>query len=420
MPQFDESSLMGDFAAILGADRVRIPQGLEAQATQVVIEPENSGEIAEVVRKCERDQIPLAPLGAARTLAQLNRVPIGVSLARMNRVIAYEPHDMTVVAEAGLTLGALNLIASSHGQRLPTDPPAPQLTTLGSLIAGAKAGPIRVSEGTIRDLLIGIRFVGHGGRIIHAGGQVVKNVAGYDLMKVMTGSFGTLGIIVEAACKMRPIPPGYQVAIAGFSTIRAAFEAVQACARAAALFHCDVLSPATAASLTERPFITPEGFILFAGFGGIRAEVEHQRAGLRSALGDNVRFLEESAAEIAYRALRDLSLDAAVAAQIAVRPAELARCLEGCDAGFRAHALSGVAQISQKGADDPVSTVANWRNLAHAAGGHLRVIAAPPELCSKLAIFDTPAPPAMALMRRLKASFDPHNIFNPGCFVGGL
>jgi glycolate oxidase FAD binding subunit len=247
---------------------------------------------------------------------------------------------------------------------------------------------------------------------------VVKNVAGYDLMKVMTGSFGTLGIIVEAACKMRPIPPGYQVAIAGFSTIGDAFEAVQTSVRAAALFHCDVLSPAPLTSFAEST--ARERFVLFAGFGGIRAEVDHQRAGLRSALGDNVCILEESTAETAYRALRDLVPEATVAAQIAVRPAELARCLEGCDADFRGHALSGVAQIFHKGADDPVSTVANWRDLAHAAGGHLRVIAAPPELRSKFAIFDTPAPPAMALMRRLKGSFDPHNIFNPGCFVGGL
>ena len=74
----------------------------------------------------------------------------------------------------------------------------PELTTIGALIGGARSGPLRLSEGTVRDLLIGVRFIGHQGRLIHGGGTVVKNVAGYDLMKVMTGSYGTLGIVTEA------------------------------------------------------------------------------------------------------------------------------------------------------------------------------------------------------------------------------
>src|SRR4029077_2806891 len=125
------------------------------------------------------------------------------------RVIAYEPDDMTVIAEAGLTLASLNGLTATRGQRLPADPPHPDRVTLGALVAAAHAGPLRLSEGTVRDLLIGVRFVGHDARPIHGGGRVVKNVAGYDLMKVMTGSFGTLGIITETTFKVRPIPAHY-------------------------------------------------------------------------------------------------------------------------------------------------------------------------------------------------------------------
>lgn len=423
MKQFNGSSLTHDLAALLGADHVREPRTLEAEVTPVVIEPENAEEIAEIVRKCERDRIPLAPLGAARTLAQINHVAVGVSLARMTRVIAYEPNDMTIVAEAGLSLGALNRTASSHGQRLPVDPPTPDLTTLGSLIAGAKSGPLRLSEGTIRDLLLGIRFVGRGGRLIHAGGQVVKNVAGYDLMKVMTGSFGTLGIITEAALKIRPIPPGYRIVAAGFSRLDAAFEAAHECGRVAALFHCDLLSPALAGALRERLTTARDSFLLIAGFGGIRAEVEHQQKGLLATLGASANILEQSAAETGYIALRDRAPDVALAAQLAVKPAKLADSLEACGVEFRAHALNGVAQIFSREADatsDAVSLVSRWRDVAHSGGGHLRLTAAPPELRGKLAIFDTPPPAALTLMRRLKTAFDPLNIFNPGCFVGGL
>ncbi|MGH7002216.1 MAG: FAD-binding oxidoreductase, partial [Stellaceae bacterium] len=392
-------------------------QGRETAIAEIVVEPESADEIAEVVRRCERDRIPLAPLAAMRTQRLISRVAVAVSLARMNRVVAYEPDDMTVIAEAGLTLGSLNQIAAQRGQRLPADPPAPELTTLGSLIASSKTGPLRLSEGTIRDLLIGIRFVGHGGRIVHAGGRVVKNVAGYDLMKLMTGSFGTLGIITEAACKVRPIPPIYRLVVAGFAAIGMAFEAAQKAERAAALYHCEVVSRAIAGAFAERG-----EFILLAGFGGIPAEVEHQHNGLLASLGRDARILADAEAEAAYRWLRDLTpLGATVAAQIAVKPAELARCLEALGVAFRAHALNGVAQIwSDAGNhEDPRDLVAKWRAIAHTARGHLRVIAASSEVRRDFAMFDVPPPPATALMKRLKAAFDPHNVFNPNCFVGG-
>src|SRR5712691_3265752 len=199
-------------------DRVRFPDAREASAARLIVEPASPQEIIEVVRKCESDGFTLAPMGAARTLVQIRRQPaaVCVSLARMDRVVDYEPDDMTVVAEAGLTLGALNACTALHGQRLPCDPAKPELTTVGALVGAAKAGPLRLSEGGVRDLLIGIRFVGHDGRLIHGGGRVVKNVAGYDLMKVMTGSFGTLGIITEATFKVQPISGNYLLMLADF------------------------------------------------------------------------------------------------------------------------------------------------------------------------------------------------------------
>ena len=221
------ATLAREFATLVGNDRVRPTLSHEAAFTSVVVEPAQADEIGAIVRKCEQDRITLAPVGAARTVVQMRGAPVGiaVSLVRMNRVVAYDPADMTIIVEGGITLGAVNQLTAAHGQRLPSDPPQPELTTVGALIASAKAGPLRLSEGTIRDLLIGIRFVGHDGRLIHAGGRVVKNVAGYDLMKVLTGSFGTLGIITEAAFKVRPIPPNYQLASATFATIDEAFAA---------------------------------------------------------------------------------------------------------------------------------------------------------------------------------------------------
>ena len=139
---------------------------------------------------------------------------------------------------------------------------------------------------------------------------------------------------------------------------------------------------------------------------------------------DGVVFSDGARAIETYEQLRDLEFaPAAIAAQLATAPAELGRCVEDSGAEFRAHAACGVAQIFIGGELDPVKareTLARWRVAAHAAHGHLRLLAAAPALRSHLDFFDEPPAGALKLMRRLKAAFDPTGIFNPGCFVGGL
>ncbi|HSY78837.1 MAG TPA: FAD-binding oxidoreductase, partial [Verrucomicrobiae bacterium] len=175
------SSLENRLDSIVGSGNIRAPRDLETRAANLIVEPDSVDQICELVRMCEVDRIPLAPIAAARSLAGIRRSPValGISMARLARIIAHEPHDMTVVAESGITVGELNAAIAGAGQRLPVDPCKLSLTTLGSLIGAAHSGPLRLSEGTSRDLLIGIRFVGHGGKLVHGGGRVVKNVAGY-------------------------------------------------------------------------------------------------------------------------------------------------------------------------------------------------------------------------------------------------
>jgi glycolate oxidase FAD binding subunit len=404
---------------LLGAEGVRPPRGRETLAARIIAEPRDSDEIAALVRQCEAGRITLAPLGAARTLGEIRRAPamLGVSLARMDRIVAYEPEDMTVIAGAGITLGALNQRLAEHGQRLPLDPASPDATTLGALIGASQTGPLRLSEGTPRDMLIGLRFVGHEGRAVHGGGRVVKNVAGYDLMKVMTGSFGTLGIITEAAFKLRPIPEGYTIGIAPFTRAADAFGAALKLYDALPLVHVEVLSRALAAR-----FGHPDAFLLLAAIAGSASELDYQRGHFGGL--DGAVFTDGARAIETYEQLRDLEFaPAAIAAQLATAPAELYRCVEAAGAEFRAHAACGVAQIFVGGELDPVrarETLARWRVAAHAAHGHLRLLAAVPALRPHLNFFDEPPAGALKLMRRLKAAFDPAGVFNPGCFVGGL
>ena len=265
----------------------------------------------------------------------------------MANIVAYEPEDMTVVAQAGVTIGEMNATLAERGQRLPVDPRDPNATTLGSLIAASHAGPLRLSEGTVRDLLIGIQYVGHGGRIVRAGGRVVKNVAGYDLMKVMTGSFGTLGIVTEATFKVRPIPENYTLAVAAFPDADAAFAAASTLHDQGPLIHLEVASRAASAAIGASV-----RFLVLAGFGGIHSELNYLGERVANALGPDLELLEGQHAVELYSALRDLSFgDSAIAARIAVLPNQLARCARESAAEYVAHVGSGIAELWSQAAD---------------------------------------------------------------------
>ena len=400
-----------------------MPTDTEARAADTIVEPASVEEICEIVRMCEADRIALAPIGAARSLGGIRRSPValGISMARLARIVAYEPDDMTIVAESGITVGTLNAAMAGARQRLPVDPCSPGMTTLGSLIGAAHSGPLRLSEGTSRDLLIGVRFVGHGGNLVHGGGRVVKNVAGYDLMKLMGGAFGTLGIVTEATFKVRPIPSDYCLAVVPYARAADAFATACILNNSLPLSNLDILSPALA-----NGFNSSNHFLLLAGFSGSPLEVGYLAERIRDLVGVRGEILSADGALRRYELLRDIDFhSASLAAQIAIPPASLARVLETCgdDIEFRAHAGSGVAQMilsGKHGAEASAKTVARWRDVARSARGNLRLIAAAPAIRNSLEFFDTPNGGALALMRRLKSAFDPAGIFNPGCFVGGI
>jgi glycolate oxidase FAD binding subunit len=143
---------------------------------------------------------------ASAFLREAERAEIGTSLsaARLDRVLEYEPGDLTCVVEAGIRLSALNERLAEHGQRLSLDPPGDP--TIGACVAADLSGPLSHRFGTVRDLLLGITVVLADGTVASSGGKVVKNVAGYDLAKLFCGSQGLLGLIVRVSLRLHPLP----------------------------------------------------------------------------------------------------------------------------------------------------------------------------------------------------------------------
>jgi glycolate oxidase FAD binding subunit len=176
-----------------------------------ILEPASAGEVAAILAGASRDRKRILIRGAGTKLTwgepvSMAPVDLVLSTAKLNRVLAHRHGDLTATVQAGATLADVNRTLATHGQWLPLDPPWADRCTIGGLVATNDSGPRRHRYGAPRDLIIGIDFVRADGVAAKAGGIVVKNVAGYDLGRLMTGSFGSLAVIVSATFKLYPVP----------------------------------------------------------------------------------------------------------------------------------------------------------------------------------------------------------------------
>jgi glycolate oxidase FAD binding subunit len=177
--------------------------------TPVVETPSTAEDLARSLHKAAEARLAVVPVGGGRASAMgdaLERCDVELHTTRLDRVLEHSPADMVVTVEAGITLEALQAELGSTGQFLPLDPFNSPGHTVGGLLATGWTGPLRQRYGSVRDFLIGIRVALPDGRLASAGGRVVKNVSGYDLMKLHLGALGSLGVIVAASFKVFPSP----------------------------------------------------------------------------------------------------------------------------------------------------------------------------------------------------------------------
>ena len=174
-----------------------------------ILMPSSAIELAELVAIANLERSPLVVAGNSSKLdwgGTVKEAKSIVTTQKLDRLIAHAVGDLTVTVEAGMKFAALQEILATAGQFLPLDPAYPNISTIGGIIATADTGSLRHRYGGVRDLLLGISFVRADGKIAKAGGRVVKNVAGYDMMKLFTGSYGTLGILTEVTLRVYPLP----------------------------------------------------------------------------------------------------------------------------------------------------------------------------------------------------------------------
>lgn len=306
-----------------------------------------------------------------------------LDLSACRGVIAYEPTELYITARCGTPLAEVEAVLAERGQMLAFEPPHFGAATVGGCIAAGLAGPRRQQAGAVRDFVLGLRLIDGTGQVLDFGGQVMKNVAGYDVSRLLAGSLGTLGLIAEATLKVLPRP---------MAELTLGYEMTQAEAVSTLNGWGGKPLPITASFWHDGQ--------LAVRFSGARAAVEGVRQKLGGAVLAQADAFWLSVREQQHPAFAATPLWRLALPSTAVLPAEV-----------------GVSVLEWGGAQRWVAAAADGEALrghAAAAGGHAVLFRAAESARCREGCFAPLAPPALALHRRLKKVFDPHAIFNPG------
>jgi glycolate oxidase FAD binding subunit len=386
-------------AAITGPEHLRTLGGATAVA------PGNTDEVAAILRFAQEKHFAVVPWGGGTKQRWGYPVAPAVILEthRLNAIREHTWQDMTCTVEAGCTWASLQSALAQHGQYVALDPLWPEGATVGGIVATNDSGALRLRYGSLRDLIIGMTIVLADGTIAHTGGKVVKNVAGYDLHKLMTGAFGTLGVITSVNFRLHSIPK---------STQSFTFSAPSAKSLGGWMLK---LLHEQLSTLSIQLRGTTGGFHLDIQLASL-PEVLRTQADLLESLGRVEGLAIETAAAAVWDARQQL-LDRDLVCKATMLPSEIASFAE------RVRSLGGESVTQATGimtAGFPAAAAGQLPQLRRdleAASGSLMVLKQPAE--SKLDCWGT-LPDSLPLMREIKRRFDPEGVLNPGRFLGGI
>jgi len=390
--------------------------------------PNTQDEIAALVREAGEAGRTLEVVGAGtrRMLGRPVDADAVLDVSGLAGVVAYEPEELAITARPGTALAEVRSLLAQRGQHLAFEPPdlGPLLGrpagegTLGGAVAMNLAGPRRLSAGALRDHFLGFSGVSGRGEAFKAGGRVVKNVTGYDLMKVVAGSWGTLVVLAEVTLKTLPAPETVRtVVVRGLSDA----DAVRAMADAMGSPH--EVSGAAHLPADVAPALGLDGASTLLRLEGVPPSVLPRLAQLSrrlAAFGGEVGDLDDAPSRALWEAVRDVRPFAdhqdEVVWKLSVAPSEGSRAADAVRRATGARVLldwAGGLVWAAVPPDLPDGGAAAVRR-AVGAGGHATLVRAPEDLRRAVPVFH-PQPPALAaLSARVKASFDPRGVLNPG------
>jgi glycolate oxidase FAD binding subunit len=413
---------------IVGAQNVReaaADDAIEGVEPSLVVEPGTIEQTSEVMKVASREGLAVSPRGGGTKMGLGNpprRVDLILSTSRMDEIIEHVPGDQIVRAQAGVKLEDLQENLAGSDQLLGIDA-LEEGATVGGLVAANSSGPRRLRYGTVRDLIIGIKVVLADGTVAKAGGKVVKNVAGYDLSKLFTGSLGTLGVITEANFRLHPIRESARTVFVEVDDHTQIPDVAQAITHSSASqFVLDAL---------EMRWEGDRG-VIAALFEGIEPAVEAQSSAAAELLrshGEANVLGKDDGDEFWDSFARRPWATGDVALKIGAPPADLPAVMDsvlgaaeraGIEARLSGHAGTGVTFAGLSGEDDGlVGVVEEVREIRVRRGGSVVVQEAPLSVKERLEVWG-PVGDYLGLTRRVKEKFDPGYTLNPGRFLGGI
>ncbi|MBD2507063.1 FAD-binding oxidoreductase [Nostoc muscorum FACHB-395] len=422
-----------DFASIIGEENAvclwenieigqqkRIQQAVTSgKSPTCIVYPRTQQQLAAVIAKAHSHNWRVLPCGSGSKLSWgglVKGVDVVVSTERINQLIEHAVGDLTVTVEAGMKFSDLQALLAKSRQFLALDPTAPESATIGGIVATGDTGSLRQRYGSVRDQLLGVTFVRADGEIAKAGGRVVKNVAGYDLMKLLTGSYGTLGLISQLTFRVYPLSEA-----SGTVVLTGSAEAVS---QAADILRGSALTPVQADLLSTKLVSSlglGQGLGLIARFQSISESVKEQsnrvlevgqKLGLNGAI-----FADADEASLWQRLQERIHFSAresVITCKIGVLPTAAVDILTQVELGL-IHISSGLGLLQL----EDENQVLQVRDSTQLNRGFLTILEAPVAVKEQIDVWGYTGN-ALPLMRRIKEQFDSKNILSPGRFVGGI
>jgi glycolate dehydrogenase FAD-binding subunit len=448
--------------SIVGADHLNGSSescakfGVDGVVPSVVARPASFAEVVEVVRFAKSEKLAVIPCGR-RTKLGIGMPPahydIALDMTGLNQISYYDPGDLTLSVDAGMSLTELSGALAQQKQFVPLAVPFFEECTVGGTIASNIASSLRLSYGSARDFLLGAEFVNGAGTFTKSGGRVVKNVTGYDLHKLLIGSLGTLAAITRLNFRTFPIPEGYGHVVSTFSSVDSIVR-FQAMVSKSPLTPSsfDILGPEAAQTVAEfkdnRDSALPSWFThgewhVCIGFEGAESILRRYTSELahyaEQCETSNYHLLEESDQKSLRVGLRELikllyrSGPAATifkintvpgfSADVSMLDALAARFSIPCGIFANSSGPLYFALQPDNLKDETIGSLAQIASgvfeYAPARNGSAAILFGPTPLKRLVNIWG-PARSDAALMRRVKSAFDPENVFTPGRFVAGI
>jgi glycolate oxidase FAD binding subunit len=438
------TTLLEQLATIVGPEHVAAEPHLDVDGVRpsLSVAPGTPEETARVLAAARIAGAAVAPWGGGtkqKIGTPPQRLDVVLRTYRLDAVIEWEPADLTAALQAGMTLGAAQELLAKEGQQIAVDAPVPENATLGGLVATNTAGPRRWLAGGWRDLVVGMSMALTDGTVIKTGGQVVKNVQGYDLAKLFTGSLGTLGVITQVNLRLVPLPAVRRLLVmrGGLDVVSAFLEEVAA--SQARVSTVDLLDEA-AASVCGLGTGGYAGLVLIEGE---RTVVDAQSLALKNLAGTaRCDTVEGDTLTPVWRAwvdlarVDDLGADEALLT-VHTRPSDVQQTLDqlGREAethglALRAWAIAGngvvYGRVKDEGrrlnevtAHGPVSGLSTVQNAMLSRWPATTLVAGDPEMERVTRPWGAD-PEGLPMMRALKHRFDPARVLQPGRYVGEI